>query len=243
MFILTSFYRFRVPSLPKRNKHSTSKPAPLHRNPIVSSKHDRPIYEFEGGQHKSLTPDPSSDYDARGQQDDKEAEIDNEEEGYSGNGKRDTLPDLHPTKKRSLCGVGEKPRKKRRTKRHLFSSRLYSDAETETGDESDISSYTPSKPYHISKPRPTSPLISLQGDASNNGVMDLVGGGSQMAVIYEQQSWKGEIVQERDVKQGYGRPRKQYRIQWESSWVDGCRLTASVLLQSWREKKASKSRH
>ena len=74
-------------------------------------------------------------------------------------------------------------------------------------------------------------------------MMDLVGGGLQMAVIYEQQSWKGKIVQERDMKQGHGRPRKQYLIQWESSWVDGCRLTAPELLQSWREKKALKSRH
>lgn len=181
---------------------------------------------------------------ARDQQDDKEAEIDDEEKGYSGDGKLDALPYLHPTKKRSLCGIGEKPRKKRRTKRHLFSSRLYSDVETGTSDESDISSYTPSKPCHISKPRPTSShLTSLQGDTSDDGVMDLVGGGSQMAVIYEQQSWKGEIVQERDVKQWRGRPRKQYLVQWEQSWVDGCRLTAPELLQSWREKKASKSRH
>ena len=165
----------------------------------------------------------------------------NEEEGFSGDSKRDTLPYLHPTEKRSLCRVGEKPRKKRRTKRHLFSSRPYSDAETGTSDESDISSYTPSKPCHISKPRPTSPhLTSLQGDTSDDGVMDLVGGGSQMAVIYEQQSWKGKIVQERDVKQGHGKPRKQYLIQWERFWVYGGRLTAPELLQSWREKKVSK---
>ena len=112
--------------------------------------------EFEGRQHKSLTPAPSFNDNARGQQNDKKEEIDDEEEGYSGDGKLDTLPYLYPTKKRSLCGVEEKPRKIRRTKRHLFSSRLYSDAETGTGDESDISSYTPSKPCHVSKPRPTS---------------------------------------------------------------------------------------
>lgn len=200
--------------------------------------------ELEGGNHTSLTPDPSADDDTRGQQVDKEAEIADEEERFSGDSKRDILPYLHPTEKRSLCRVGEKPRKKRRTKRHLFSSRLYLDAETRTGDESDISSYTPSKPCYVSKPRPTSShMTSLQGDTSDDGVMDLVGGGSQMAVIYEQQSWKGEIVQERDVKQWRGRPRKQYLVQWEQSWVDGGRLTAPELLQSWREKKASKSRH
>lgn len=83
-------------------------------------------------------------------------------------------------------------------------------------------------------------MTSLQGDRSDDGAMDLAGGRSQMAVIYEQQSWKGEIVQERDVKQGNGRPRKQYLIQWEQSWVYGGRLTAPELLQNWREKKASK---
>lgn len=196
--------------------------------------------EFEGGQHKRLTPDPSSDNNARGQQDDKEAKIANKEEGYSGDGKRDILPYLHPTKKRSLCVVEKKPRKKSHTKHHHFLSRLYSDTEMGTGDESDISSYTPSKPRHMSKPRPTSShLTSLQKDTSDDGVMDLLGGGSQMAVIYEQQSWKGKIVQERDVKQRRGRPYKQYLIQWEQSWVDGGRLTAPELLQSWREKKAS----
>ena len=64
-----------------------------------------------------------------------------------------------------------------------------------------------------------------------------------MAVIYEHQSWKGEIVQERDVKQWRGRSREQYLVQWEQSWVDGCRLTVPELLQRWREKKASKNRH
>ena len=230
--------------------HDNSKGCLIYRAPscmvtsIVesTSKHDRPMCEFEGGQHKSLTPDPSSDDDARGQQDDKEAEIADEEEGFGGNSEWDTLLYLDPTKKRSLCRVKEKPHKKRGIKRHPFSSRLYLDAETGTGDKSDISSYTPSKPHHISKPRPTSShLTSLQGDISDDGAMDLVGGGSQMAVIYEQQSWKGKIVQERDVKKG--RPRKQYLVRWEQSWMDGCRLTAPELLQSWREKRVSKSRH
>ena len=198
---------------------------------------------FEGGKHKSLTPDPSADDDTRGQQDDKE-EMADEEEGFDGDSERDILPCLRPTKKRLLCRVGEKPDEKRRIKRHLFSSRLSSDAEMETGDESDISSNTPSKPRHISKPRPTSShLTSLQRDTSNDGAIDFASGGSQMAVIYKQQSWKDEIVQERDVKQGRGRPRKQYLVHWEQSWVDGGRLTAPELLQIWRKKKASKSRN
>lgn len=139
-----------------------------------------------------------------------------EEEGFDGDSERDTLPCQRPTK-RSLCRVKEKPIKKRCM---------------------DISSYTPSKPR---QPRPTSSyLTSLEGgDTSNDGAMDLAGGGSQMAVIYKQQSWKGEIVQERDVKkgQGPGRPHKQYLVQWEQSWVDGGYLIAPTLLQNWREKK------
>lgn len=70
--------------------------------------------------------------------------------------------------------------------------------------------------------------------------MDLAGEGSQMAVIYKQKSWKGRIVQERNVKQGRGRPHKQYLVKWKESWVDGGCLTAPKLLQSWKEKQASK---
>lgn len=108
--------------------------------------------EFEGGKHKSLTPDPSAYDDTRGQQDDKKTEMADEKEGFDGDSERDTLTCLRPTKKRLLCRVGEKPNKKRCIKRHPFSSRLSSDADMGTGDESDISSYTPSKPRHISKP-------------------------------------------------------------------------------------------
>lgn len=242
--MLTSFYQFRVPSLPKKNKHSASKPPLLHRNTIVSSKHDKPMCAFEDRNHKSLTPDPSANDNTRGQQDNKEAEIADEEEGFGGDSERDTLPYLYPTKKRSLCRVGVKPHEKRPIKYYPFSSRLSSDAETGTGDESDISSYTPTKSRHISKPRPiSSHLTSLEGDTSDDGAINLAGRRSRMTVIYEQQSWKGKIVQERDVKQGRRRPRKQYRIQWETSWVDSACLTVPETLQSWKEKKALKSKH
>ena len=80
----------------------------------------------------------------------------NKEEGFDGDSERDTLPYLNPTKKWSLYRVKEKPYKKRFIKRHPFSSRLYLDGETGTGDELGISSYIPSKPYYISKPRSTS---------------------------------------------------------------------------------------
>lgn len=47
---------------------------------------------------------------------------------------------------------------------------------------------------------------------------------------------------ERDGKQGRGRPHKQYLVQCKPFWVDGGRLTATGLPADWREKKASKYR-
>ncbi len=162
-----------------------------------------------------------------------------EEEGSGIDSEWNTPSRLHPPKKRSLCRASKKPCIKRRR----FSTRPSSDEEPETGDESDYSRCIPSQTHHISNPQLPSCLTSLRSDTSDDRAMDLAGGRSRMAVIYEQQSWEGEIVQERHVKQGRGRPRKQYLIQWKQSWVDGGRLTAPELLQSWREKKASKNRH
>jgi len=84
----------------------------------------------------------------------------------------------------------------------------------------------PPKPYQISTPRSTSSRLSRsEGNVSNNNT-----------VIYERQIWEGEILNEREVKQGRGRPRKQYLIQWEPSWVEAGRLTAPELLRKWKLK-------
>lgn len=56
-------------------------------------------------------------------------------------------------------------------------------------------------------------------------------------VVYQEQRWEGEIVNEKDLKQGRGRPRKQYLIQWKQSWVDSNRLNEPLLLHNWRKKK------
>ena len=144
-------------------------------------------------------------------------------------------------KKMPLSFAKEKPRVKRRLKRRRFSSPLSSDEKSATGDESDISSYRSSRPHHCSNSRLTSShLIGFGGDTSDK--MESVGERSRMAIIYEQQSWEGEIVDERDMKQGRGRLRKQYLVRWKSSWVDGGRLTAPGLVDNWKEKKASKRR-
>ena len=65
---------------------------------------------------------------------------------------------------------------------------------------------------------------------------------SRTTVIYKRQSWEEEVVGERNVRQGRGRPRKQYLVQGKQSWVDGGRLTAPELLQNWKEKKALRCR-
>ena len=57
-----------------------------------------------------------------------------------------------------------------------------------TGDESDISSYTSSRPHYPSRPRPTSSdSTGFVGDTCDDGMMEAVGERSRMAVIYEQQ--------------------------------------------------------
>lgn len=132
----------------------------------------------------------------------------------------------------------------RATKRHRFSSPLISDETEETGDDSDVSSYAPTKPYRAISPR----SIGLWGSISDHKELKIGGQSkwpraSQTAVIYEQQGWEGEIVDERDVKQGPGRPRKQYLVRWKPSWVDGGRLTMSEVVQNWKEKKTSRCRH
>ncbi|KAK3170880.1 hypothetical protein OEA41_002964 [Lepraria neglecta] len=120
---------------------------------------------------------------------------------------------LYCTKKRSLCTAGEKPQVKCRIECGRFSSWLSSDEETETGDESDSSSYTPSELHHVSTPRPNSSRSTgVEGDTSSDGKMKLTDGQSQMVVAYKQQSWKGEIIEERNIQQGRGRPYKEYPV-------------------------------
>jgi hypothetical protein len=53
------------------------------------------------------------------------------------------------------------------------------------------------------------------------------------AVVYERQRWIGRIIKERGVRQWRGKPRKQYLVQWELSWVDASQLTESQLLANW----------
>lgn len=111
----------------------------------------------------------------------------NKKEGFDGDSKQDTLP-YQRLIKQSLCKIKKKLIKK-----------CYMD----------ISSYTPSK---CRQPQLTSSyLTSLEGgNTSNDNTIDLASRRSQMAIIYKQESWKGEMVQERNVKKKQG-PRKTYK--------------------------------
>ena len=231
------------------NVHSTSNtPLPYFKN-LLSSTSGPQVCESHDGDRIDTGPGSSSGEDREDQWEPKEAEAGHEEdkkEETKGNGERDDGDKpllLRSTKKRPLSSTKEKPCVRRRVKRRRFSSPFSSDEDTATGDESDISSYASSRPYRPLTPRPISfDSTGFEGDTCDDGKMEAVGERSCMAVIYEQQSWNGEIVDVRDMKQGRGRPRKQYLVRWKSSWVDGGRLTASGLVENWKEVKASKRR-
>jgi len=61
-------------------------------------------------------------------------------------------------------------------------------------------------------------------------------------IIYKRQSWAKKIINKKKIKQGRGKPRKQYLIRWEPFWVNDNRFTAPELLQNWKKKKALKNK-
>ena len=197
-----------------------------------------------------MEPDPSADKEKEDQRDDKEGEADDEEEKPDGGSVKNNTPLPRSTKKRCLSGAKKKPSSKRLIKRRRFSSPLFLDEETEERDESDTTNYAPRKPHHISILAPSpSHSTGLDGGISDDDMLDFAGRqpdrrlASRTAVVYEQQSWEGEIIEERDVKQGRGRPRKEYLVEWKRSWMPTGRLTAPGLVESWKAKKASKRKH
>ncbi len=176
-------------------------------------------------------------------------EEDDREEILPGLHKGNDTPLLRPMKKRALSSARTKFCVKRRNKRHRFSSPLPYDEETEeTGDESDMSSYEPNSSHNISHTRaPSCRLTGIADGISDAEKTELRGEiewsrTSRTNIVYEQQIWEGEIIDEREIRQKRGRPRKQYLVRWKSSWVDGSRLAAPGLVESWREEKASRRR-
>ncbi|KAL8696688.1 MAG: hypothetical protein Q9201_007534 [Fulgogasparrea decipioides] len=207
------------------------------------------VHTGDGSPSEEQDREQGGELNKRARWDGKAAEADDAGGGLQGdNNEQSTL--LRPTKKRCQS-VGEKKLPvKRRVKRRRFSSPLSSDEETETGTEPDISSYPPAKLYRISNLRSSSSPLPVGRERAPKPDDALEGANgkskrrplSRTAVVYKQQCWEGEILQERDVKQERGRPRKQYLVRWEQSWVDGTSLTAPELLRDWREKKVSSKR-
>lgn len=197
------------------NVHSTSNTPPPYLKDLLSSTPDKQVYGSHDGDRIDTGPGPSAGEDREDQCDPKEAEA-----GHKKDEKKETEDNgdtpllLRSTKKRPLSSANEKCRVKRRVKRHSFSSPFSSDEDTATGTESDISSYIFSRPHRLSRSRPTSSeSTGFEGDTCDDGQMETVSERSRTTVTYEQQSWEGEIVDERDMKHGRGRPRKQYYVQ------------------------------
>ncbi|KAL9594962.1 MAG: hypothetical protein Q9179_005168, partial [Wetmoreana sp. 5 TL-2023] len=88
--------------------------------------------------------------ETRAQWDNRAAEADDEGGGFQADNNESAS--LRPTKKRGRSTAGKKLPLKRRVKRHRFSSPFSSDEETETGAESDTSSYAPAKTIPHLKP-------------------------------------------------------------------------------------------
>ncbi|MCJ1459584.1 hypothetical protein MMC28_009963 [Mycoblastus sanguinarius] len=155
-----------------------------------------------------------------GEEIDEEEHYDSDSDSHEKN-----TPLLRPTNKRPRPSAGEKLPAKCATKlRRVSSSLSLGERSEETGVESDISSYALTKPRRVICPRPGPPNpTGLERDISDRSTMDFTGGRSdprstsRLAIVYEQQSWRGEIIKERNAKQGRGRPRKQYLIRWKQS--------------------------
>jgi len=187
---------------------------PRYRNGLFPLTPGKKLCNSNRGVSKDPEPGSSVVKGKKGRWDDKEAEADNveeeeeeEREGLNVDSDINKTPLRRSTKKRFQSIVGRRAPLERRIKRRRFSSPLSSDEKTETGDESDISTYAPSKPHHVSTRRPTaSHLTGLKEDTGNDSTMEMVseqpnrGSTSRMAVIYEQQCWEGEVIEERHVK-------------------------------------------
>jgi len=141
--------------------------------------------------------------------------------------------DLLTKTKRPLFTTTEQPRKKRQIKRHRFSSTFSSD------EASELELDKNNRPTPLSGSRLTSRSTHSHSRDIREQQNETLS--HHMTVIYEQKHWEGVIVDERDEKQGRGRPRKQYLVQWKPSWVDGAVLAAPALLQQWRETKTSRN--
>ena len=216
--MLTNFYRFRIPSLPKKNKHSTSEPPLPHRNTIVSSKYDIPMCEPKGGNHKSLTPDQSADDDRKDQQDDKEAQMADEEEELGGDREQNTPPVSYSTTKQPLSTMGEKAHMKRPLKRRHLSSPFL--AESQAPPQADF--YDECRTVRLN-------IGSLNSIANTPCLLES-SQGQLYPTLHEGEEWEiARILGKRRIGKSY-----EYRVRWRSTWLPKSALgNAQALLRDF----------
>lgn len=143
---------------------------------------DTSNYGPASASRNDIESDPFCDENKEEEQNVEEVEANNEKEP-GGDGEKENMPLLRFTKKRSLPTTKGHLQMQRRIKRGRFLSPL-SNEESETGDESDSRSYTPSRPHHTSSAQPTSShSTGLEGDT--NDEIEFTGGRSRTGVIYE----------------------------------------------------------
>ena len=232
--------------LHRKNEISPLHITPLRCNSYLSSPAHTQIHESTAEVCHDSGDDLSGSGDERAHRDDKASKVGDEGGALQGDN-NDMSALIRRTIKRRRSAAEKKLPLKRRIKRHRFSSPFSSDGD-ETGSESDISSYAPVESYRISNLASASSLLPLslgrEREPKSNKKRESTDriyrqhSHSRTAVIYEQQCWEGEILQERDMRQERGRPRKQYLVRWKESWVDGARFASPDLLRNWREKKA-----
>lgn len=105
-------------------------------------------------------------------------------------------------------------------------------------DDDNVNSNTPTR--RRSKPNPR-PVLFSSKSPENSAVKFADRPILKTSVVVYERGRKGRIVKERSVRQGLGRPRKQYQVRWKS-WVESSSLTTSSLLRDWKN-KAHNPRH
>jgi len=143
--------------------------------------------ESTDGGRKNVEPDLTADKAKGDRWDDKEAEADDEEEEPDENNDENNSLLLGPTKQQCRSTASKKSSQKRDTKCRRISSPHSFNEEVEMGDESNIDSYTSSRPHHPSVPRsPSSHTTGSEGDTKSDDRMGFAGEQSWMVVICEQ---------------------------------------------------------
>lgn len=174
----------------------------------------------EGGNHKSLTPDPSADDDKKDQRDDKEAEMADEEEELGGDRERNTPSLPYSTKKRPLSTAGEQTHVKRLIKRRHLTSPFLS--ESQVPPQADLDDE-----YQITRLN----TCSL-GTIANTPCLE-PSQGQSYPTLHEGEEWEiVRILGKRWIGKSY-----EYRVRWRSTWLPKSALgNAQALLRDFEGK-------